>query len=119
METKTRPTVCTLCTGLFDDPLRIARTKREEIKAEREELLLRELQRNMVPLSKLAEMLAQRMHLFRREGQSMGWRLSDVLVDRKDRAEIQRLIAHEFERILWQAWGEVPEEFRDDDDGSS
>lgn len=107
------------------DPLREARTKREQIRAAIDGFELRIKRGEFVSRAKVDDMLASRMIGFRRELRTAGRRLAHELVDRRDPAEIQAIVERELDRILWSAYGrpaaelgtDTPKRDEEDDDG--
>lgn len=88
------------------DPLKTARTTREELRIEREQIELEKLRGNVIERDQVAVLLATRMRLFRRRLRSIGRKLCRELTNVEDPREIQRRIDEEHDGVLWEAYGD-------------
>lgn len=87
------------------DPLRDARTTREQQRIQFGEINLRRLRGELVERDQVAAMLVARANGFRRALRSVGRRLGRQCANKDSPREVQLLIETELDRILWAAYG--------------
>lgn len=100
---------------LAPDPLKEAKTERERLRSEREQIELARMRGETVPRADVSRMLVARATAMRRALRSLGRRFGRRFANIESPRQIQRELEAEIDRILMQAYGRPPDELKPPD----